>query len=63
MFFCYLPFALGPRACIGEQFAMVEMMLHTALIARRIRLRYLPKQPIELECQVNSVPNIVFACS
>jgi cytochrome P450 len=51
--FCYLPFALGPRACIGEQFAMVEMMLHTALLARRIRLRYSPKQPIELECQVN----------
>jgi cytochrome P450 len=51
--FCYLPFALGPRACIGEQFAMAEMMLHTALLARRIRLRYLPKQPIELECQVN----------
>jgi len=51
--FCYLPFALGPRACIGEHFAMVEMMLHTALLARRIRLRYRPKQPIELECQVN----------
>ena len=51
--FCYLPFALGPRACIGEHFAMVEMMLHTAMLARHIRLRYLPKQPLELECQVN----------
>jgi cytochrome P450 len=51
--FCYLPFALGPRACIGEHFAMVEMMLHTAMLARHIRLRYLPKYPLELECQVN----------
>jgi len=51
--FAYLPFALGPRACIGEHFAMFEMVMHVVLLARRLRLRYLPQQPIELECQVN----------
>ena len=54
--FCYLPFALGPRACIGEHFAMVEMLLHTALVARRLRLRYCCNEPVELECQVNLRP-------
>lgn len=51
--FCYLPFALGPRACIGEHFAKFEMIVHTAMLARRIRLSYRPRHPLELECQVN----------
>ena len=55
--FCFLPFALGPRACIGEHFAMVEMTLHAALLARHVRLHYLGAKPgaerVELECQVN----------
>jgi cytochrome P450 len=54
--FCYLPFALGPRACIGEHFAMVEMMVHTVLIARKLRLRYLREEPVEMECHVNLRP-------
>ena len=54
--FAYLPFALGPRACIGEHFAMAEMVMHTAMLARGIRLRYVAREPLELECQVNLRP-------
>jgi cytochrome P450 len=35
----YLPFGLGPRHCIGDQFAMMEAQLVLASIARRYRLR------------------------
>lgn len=54
--FCYLPFALGPRACIGEHFAMVEMIIHAAVIASALRLRYIGTEDVELECQVNLRP-------
>ena len=32
------------------------MMIHTALIARKFRLRYLREEPMEMECQVNLRP-------
>lgn len=36
--FQYLPFGLGPRVCIGAQFAKIESLILTTLIARRYRL-------------------------
>jgi enediyne biosynthesis protein E7 len=51
--FAYLPFGLGPRACIGEHLALVEMHAHVATLARRFDLELVPGQSIELEPQVN----------
>jgi cytochrome P450 len=51
--FAYFPFAAGPRHCIGENFAMFEMTVHLARVARRFRLHYLDEGPIEFEAQVN----------
>jgi enediyne biosynthesis protein E7 len=51
--FAYLPFGLGPRACIGEHLALVEMHTHVATLARRFHLELVPGQTIELEPQVN----------
>ena len=51
--FAYLPFGLGPRACIGEHFALVEMHAHAAMLARRFALTLVPGQTIEIEPQVN----------
>ena len=51
--FAYMPFAAGPRHCIGETFALYEMQMHLYKVARRYRLVYVPDKPLELEAQIN----------
>jgi cytochrome P450 len=51
--FAYMPFAAGPRHCIGETFALYEMLVHLYKVARRYRLTYVSAEPIELEAQIN----------
>jgi enediyne biosynthesis protein E7 len=51
--FAYMPFAAGPRHCIGENFALYEMLVHLYKVARRYRLRHVPDKPLELEAQIN----------
>ena len=49
----YIPFAAGPRHCVGENFALYEMTVHVARMARRYRLEYLDEGPIPIEAAVN----------
>lgn len=35
-----LPFSVGPRNCIGEHLARMEMQIHLMMIARHLRLEY-----------------------
>jgi cytochrome P450 len=51
--FVYLPFGLGPRACIGEHLAQVEMHVHAVMLARRFELTLIEGQRVEMEPQVN----------
>ncbi|HTW37536.1 MAG TPA: cytochrome P450, partial [Steroidobacteraceae bacterium] len=51
--FAYMPFAAGPRHCIGETFALYEMLVHLYKIARRYRLTRVSAEPIALEAQIN----------
>jgi len=45
--FAYFPFGGGPRQCIGESFAWMELVLVVATIARRWKLRLVPGHPVE----------------
>ncbi|HTX23572.1 MAG TPA: cytochrome P450 [Steroidobacteraceae bacterium] len=51
--FAYMPFAAGPRHCIGETFALYEMLVHLYKVARRYRLTRVSDEPIALEAQIN----------
>jgi cytochrome P450 len=54
--FAYIPFAVGPRHCIGENIAMFEMLVHVQAMSRRFRLTRAGEEPIELEAQINLRP-------
>jgi cytochrome P450 len=54
--FSYIPFAVGPRHCIGEGLAMFEMLVHVSRMSRRFRLTRASNEPIELEAQINLRP-------
>ncbi len=44
--FAYFPFGGGPRQCIGESFAWMELILLVATIAQQWRLRLVPGHPV-----------------
>jgi cytochrome P450 len=54
--FAYIPFAVGPRHCIGENIAMFEMLVHMHAMTRRFRLARATEEPIQFEAQINLRP-------
>jgi len=47
--YAYYPFGGGPRQCIGESFAWMELILIVATIAQRWDLALVPGHPVELQ--------------
>jgi cytochrome P450 len=47
--YAYFPFGGGPRMCIGNNFALMEMQLILATVAQRYRLHLFPDYPVEPE--------------
>ncbi len=48
-----LSFSAGPRKCIGESFARIEMQTHLIIIAAHLRLHCVVGRPLDLEAGVN----------
>lgn len=48
-----IPFSEGPRNCIGEFLARLEIQIHLVTIAKHLRLRYSKNALLELEAAVN----------
>lgn len=46
--YAYFPFGGGPRACIGNYFAMMEIVLLMATIGQRFRFSVQQEKPVEL---------------
>jgi cytochrome P450 len=46
--YAYFPFGGGPRACIGNYFAMMEVVLLLATIGQQFRFSLLPDNPVGL---------------
>jgi cytochrome P450 len=51
--FAFVPFAAGPRHCIGETLALYEMLMHVHKVVPRFTLTLVPEGKIELDAQIN----------
>ncbi|HEX8889064.1 MAG TPA: cytochrome P450 [Pyrinomonadaceae bacterium] len=47
--YAYFPFGGGPRLCIGNSFAMMEIVLLMASIAQKFRLELAPNQKVTIQ--------------
>jgi len=52
--YAYSPFGLGPRACVGQKFALEEMKLATIEMLRRFRFEPMPGQKSSSEMPIRT---------
>jgi unspecific monooxygenase len=55
--FAYLPFGLGPRVCIGAQFALTEATLVLAMMVKAFQIERADGEPVEPVAIVTTQPD------
>jgi cytochrome P450 len=55
--YAFFPFGGGPRLCIGNHFAMMELQLTLATLAQRFRVELAPGPPIGVQPLVTLKPD------
>jgi cytochrome P450 len=54
--FAYVPFAGGPRICVGASFAITQMLIVVAVLGRRFRFRLSPDHPVRAVGRISLHP-------
>jgi cytochrome P450 len=54
--FAYFPFGGGPRRCIGQSLAMLEMQVILAMVAQAYEFRLVPGHPIVPDARITLCP-------
>jgi len=55
--FSHLPFGIGSRMCVGNQFALFESQLLLSMILQRYQLQLLNQEDVDMEMNVGSTQN------